>query len=96
MHKSKTDRYTITNEDLFTYVPPFSQEWLNYTNSRHIPGSTFFQLDAETRKTIQARFEQKLIVEPLITWLKFMVSKGADKAAKVDKLEFYRKLDKHK
>jgi hypothetical protein len=96
VHKSKTDRYKITNEDLFTYVSPCSQEWLNYTNSKHIPGSNIFQLDVETRKTVQARFERELIAEPLITWLKFLVSKGADKAAKVDKLEFYRKLDKHK
>ena len=45
---------------------------------------------------MQTQCEQELIVEPLITFLKFLVTKDADKSAKVEKLEFYRKLDKHK
>ena len=35
-------------------------------------------------------------MQEFIKLLDFLVSKGADPSAKVDKLEFYRKLDKHK
>ena len=31
-----------------------------------------------------------------IKFLEFIAEKGADKGAKVEKLEFYRKLDKHR
>ena len=37
-----------------------------------------------------------LIVEPFIALLKCLVEKGANPKATVDKLEFYRELDKHK
>ena len=47
-------------------------------------------------KELQNKYFDELIVQPFIKLLEFLVKKGADPSAKVDKLEFYRKLDKHK
>lgn len=38
----------------------------------------------------------KILVEPFIEILKTLVKAGADPLVKVEKLEFYRELDKHK
>ena len=39
---------------------------------------------------------KKLVMDPFLSLLRTLVNAEADPLAKVDKLEFYRELDKHK
>lgn len=47
-------------------------------------------------KDMTAKNLARLVTKPFIELLTLMVEAGADPLAKVDKLEFYRELDKHK
>ena len=54
------------------------------------------RLNPEDFENLMSKHFDLLIVEPFIALLKSLIEKGANPKATVDKLEFYRELDKHK
>ena len=68
-------------------------QWLN---TRHTNNDAGQRLIGYEFKNLKEQYFRELIVEPFIKLLEALVKKGADPQASVDKLEFYRELDKHK
>jgi hypothetical protein len=96
LHGDKAARYKVANLDLFEPREPDTPEYRTWQNTRHNPGSKALRLDTEEFTKMKTKIFNELIVQPFIELLDFLVAKGADPSAKVEKLEFYRKLDTHK
>ena len=91
LHKERTDLYVINNKDLFS---PKSTKDAAY--QQHITLNRLAQLDPKQIERLETRYFHTLIAQEFVKFLQFMVEKGANPHATVDKLEFYRKLDDHK
>lgn len=48
------------------------------------------------RQDLQFKFFYTLVIQEFVKFLQILIDNGANPHAKVQKLEFYRKLDEHK
>ena len=102
-HKRQTDKYQITNFDIFDSCDygknNHDSKWNAYNtwlNTKHLGQNQSSCLDSLEFERLKNSYYDSLIVVPFIELLKSLVKIGADPKATVDKLEFYRELDKHK
>ena len=101
-HKRATNKYEISNSDIFDFELPNNQRdprfaaYNTWVNTRHQIENNSKRLNPEELQDMISKHFDSLIVEPFIALLKSLIEKGANPKATVDKLEFYRELDKHK
>ena len=92
LHQRNTEQYEITNLDLFKPRSVSDQGYEDYKRTHSGQG----YISATQRMELELNFNRKLISEPMLALIHFMAERGADVHAKVEKVEFYRKLDEHK
>jgi len=90
-HGANIARYVITNKDL--YDPDYGTFKEAFEGQR---GTRRHIEDQEIVKNLKLKFLRELFLHPFIDFMRQLIKKGANPHAKVEKIKFYRELDKHK
>lgn len=92
LHKDRVANYNITNLDIFKSRHAKDKA---YGEFQRTASSKFF-LDATKKLELHKKFFHTLIAQPFVNFLVELIEQGVNPHARVEKLEFYRKLDEHK
>jgi hypothetical protein len=95
--KQNFQTHQVMNVHLFDHTCNSSsdQQYQAWKVQNAMPGGTNYFVEFEMKEKASKTLAQ-IVINPFIDLLRLMVQHGADPRAKVEKMEFYRELDKHK